>query len=361
MIAAVNFSAGPAALPRPALERARAELLDYEHTGFSIMEHSHRSATYDVVHRRALALVRELLDVPDTHSVFMVQGGASGMFATVPLNFLLPGRSADYVVTGIWSKKALAEAQIIGTARSAGTGEVDGQWARIPSPAELDLSSDAAYAHITTNNTIAGTQWAAHPHTDAPLVADASSDLFSRPFDVGQFAMIYAGAQKNLGPSGVTLGVVRTSWLDEAATSIPRILRFKPHVEAGSLLHTPPTFAVYLVKNVLEWLRAEGGVDAMQSRNATKAALLYDAIDASDGWYSSPVQRDARSQMNVVFRCPTAELDAAFVEASTKAGLIGLKGHRTVGGLRASLYNAVPVEGVERLVELMSDFRRAHC
>ena len=354
----VNFGAGPAGLPRSAVERAQAELLDFDGTGISIMEHSHRSETYGAVHRRTLDLVRSLLDVPESHAVFLVQGGASGMFATVPMNFLPPGRSADYVLTGVWSEKALAEASLIGEARSAGTGRVGDRWVRIPSEDQLDFADDAAYAHITTNNTITGTQWKTHPRTAAPLVADASSDLFSRPFDVGQFGLIYAGAQKNLGPAGVTLGIVNKDWLASASTAIPKIFRFGAHVDAGSVLHTPPTFAVYMVKNVLEWIEAQGGVRGMTKRNASKARMLYGAIDDSSGWYQSAVDPDHRSQMNVVFRCPSEALDAQFLIRAEAAGLIGLKGHRSTGGIRASLYNAVPLSGVERLVELMTTFHR---
>lgn len=354
----VNFGAGPAALPPPALARAQAELLDFQGTGISVMEHSHRSDTYNAVHQQALDLVRSLLKVPERYRVFFMQGGASGMFATVPLNFLTGGHSADYVLTGIWSVKALAEAQKIGRARSAGTGEVDGRWTRIPAPEDLERSPDARYLHITTNNTIAGSQWHQLPETESPLVADASSDLFSGPIDVRRFALIYAGAQKNLGPSGVTLGIVDEAWLEQASTEIPKIFQFSAHVQANSLLHTPPTFAIYLVRNVLEWIRDEGGVEAMAERNAAKARLLYDAIDDSDGWYRAAVEPAHRSKMNVVFRCPTEALDAKLVARAFEAGLIGLKGHRSVGGLRASIYNAVPFDGVQRLVDLLAEFRR---
>ena len=354
----VNFGAGPAGLPAAALERAKAEFLDFENTGISVMEHSHRGATYDAVHQRAIALVRTLLEVPDTHSVFFVQGGASGMFATVPLNFLSGGRHADFIITGIWAQKAFAEAKLVGEARVAADTGADGRWRRVPNADEIRGSSDAAYVHICTNNTIAGVQWPELPTLSAPMVADASSDLFSRPYDVSRFAMMYAGAQKNLGPSGVTLGIVQTDWLATASTTIPKILRFKPHVDANSLLHTPPTFAIYLVKNVLEWMLAEGGVDEMARRNERKADRLYTALDASDGWYTADVEPAHRSRMNVVFRCPTPELDAKFVALSLEAGLIGLKGHRSVGGLRASIYNAVSIEGVDRLIGFMDDFRR---
>lgn len=356
----MNFGAGPAALPKEVLQRAREELIDFEGSGISVMEHSHRSDIYGAVHHRALELVRSLLEVPSSYSIFFVQGGASGMFATVPLNFLPPKRSADYIITGIWSKKALAEAQLVGSARAVADTVEDGCWYSVPSTDTLALDPRAAFAHITTNNTISGVQWPDHPHTEAPLIADASSDLFSRPFEINRFGMIYAGAQKNLGPSGVVLGIVRNELLETASTSIPKIFRFGAHVEAHSLLHTPPTFAIYLVKNVLQWLADQGGVKAIAAQNQAKANLLYSAIDSSDGWYRSRVKVEHRSAMNVVFRCPTEDLEARLLARAQTAGLIGLKGHRTVGGLRASIYNAVPLSGVERLVELMADFRREH-
>lgn len=355
----VNFNAGPAGLPTEVLERAKEELLDYQGTGMSIMEHSHRGKAYDAVHMEAMALTKSLLGVPDTHEVFFVQGGASGMFATVPMNFLLPGKVADYLVTGSWSEKALGEAKLIGEARSAGSGKnADGKYTSIP--ATLDETDGAAYLHVTSNNTIAGTQMHAFPDTKSRLVADMSSDIMSRPLDVSKFGLVYAGAQKNLGPSGVVLGVVEKAWLEEASTKIPKIFRLKTHVDKQSLFHTPPTFAIYLVKNVLEWVRDNGGLEGMKTRNEAKAKALYAAIDGSGGYYASPVDVSARSQMNVVWRLPSEDLEKAFVTEAAAAGLVGLKGHRDVGGIRASIYNAVDQAGVERLVGFMADFKAKH-
>ncbi|MEQ9500764.1 MAG: 3-phosphoserine/phosphohydroxythreonine transaminase [Deltaproteobacteria bacterium] len=350
----VNFNAGPAGLPDAALKRAHEELLDFAGTGMSIMEHSHRGKAYDAVHREAMALVKQLLAVPDTHDVLFLQGGASGMFATIPLNFLGPDQTADYVITGTWSEKALAEAKIVGKTHVAATGAVDGKFTSIPT--ELDLTDGAAYVHITSNNTIAGTQFQTFPTTAAPLIADMSSDIMARPLDVSSFAMIYAGAQKNLGPSGVTLVIAEKALIERGSTTIPKILRYKTHADKESLYHTPPTFAIYLMRNVLAWIDDLGGLDKMAARNEEKAATLYGAIDASDGYYRSPVDVATRSRMNAVWRLPSEELEAKFIAEATESGLVGLKGHRSVGGLRASTYNAVSPEGVGRLVDFMKKF-----
>lgn len=356
----VNFSAGPAGLPTAALERARDELLDYRGCGASIMELSHRGKAYDEVHHEALGLVRTLLDVPDSHDVLFLQGGATGMFGLIPLNFLTDGGSADYVMTGAWSDKALAEANRVGSAREAGHGRVDRAYLRIPGDDELELDPDARYVHYTSNNTIVGSQFTAPPRAAAPLVCDMSSDIMSRPVDVARHALIYAGAQKNLGPSGVVVMIAQRAFLESASERIPHIFRFIEHARKDSLLHTPPTFAIYLVRNVLDWIQQEGGVAAMQRRNYEKADLLYRAIDGSDGFYRCPVESSGRSMMNVVFRLPTPELEARFLAEAEESGLMGLKGHRSVGGLRASIYNAVSVGGVRRLVEHMERFSQAH-
>ncbi len=362
----VNFGAGPAGLPTAALERAHAELLDYQGTGASIMELSHRGRHYDEVHHEALTLVRELLAVPKTHEVLFIQGGASGMFGLVPLNFLPPrrsseaphrsgGRSADYVMTGVWSDKALSEAQLVGSARPAGTGEVDGAYRRIPE--ELDRDPDAAYLHFTSNNTVVGTQFRTFPERlGVPIIADMSSDILSRPLDFSRLDLVYAGAQKNLGPSGVVLVVASRELLDRGSKEIPQIFQLSAHAEKASLLHTPPTFSIYLVRNVLSWIRDEGGVLAMKERAEKRAAMLYAAIDDSGGFYRSPVDREARSFMNVTFRLPTPELEAELLRRAEAERFMGLAGHRSVGGLRASLYNPVSLEGVERFTELMKSF-----
>lgn len=357
----VNFSAGPAGLPTPALERARDELLDYRGAGASIMELSHRGPEYDAVHHEAIARARRLLGVPDSHDVLFLQGGATGMFALVALNFLSEGGSADYVMTGVWSDKALSEARCVGQARVAGTGAVDGVYRRIPAREELDLDPAAAYVHITSNNTVVGTQFRSFPSTgEAPLIADMSSDIMSRPLDIPRFGLIYAGAQKNLGPSGVVLVIADKALLARGSPRIPQIFRFSAHAEKQSLLNTPPTFSIYLVRNVLEWIEDEGGVPEMARRNAEKARLVYEAIDESEGFYRCPVDEDARSVMNVVFRLPSEPLEERFLEAAVEERLVGLRGHRSVGGLRASLYNAVSLDGAGRLVELMRRFRAHH-
>lgn len=355
----VNFNAGPAGLPRIVLEQARAEFLDFAGTGISVMEHSHRGKAYEKVHFAAIQLTKELLGVPDTHAILFLQGGASQCFATVPMNFLLPGQSADYVLTGVWSKKALSEAQLIGKTRVAGTGEVGGQFVRIPSQAELELDPSAAYCHITSNNTIAGTQWHQFPDTGGVrLVADMSSDIMWKKIDVSKFALIYAGAQKNIGPSGVTMVIVDKAWAQAASETIPIIFRFRTHVENDSLYNTPPTFGIYIAKLVLEHLKATGGLDATEQRNREKGRVLYGAIDGSGGFYRCPVEVEARSLMNVVFRLPSEALEERFVKEAEALGMIGLKGHRMVGGCRASTYNAVSVEGVARLADFMGEFAR---
>jgi phosphoserine aminotransferase len=355
-----NFSAGPAGLPLPALEQARDELLDFEGTGMSVMEQSHRDRPYEAVQEEAEALVRELAGVPDSHAVLFLPGGASLQFAMLPMNFLGPGRSADYLMTGVWSEKALAEAELVGRPRVAATTvEEGGRYRRVPRQEELRLDPAAAYVHLTSNNTIWGTQWHAFPDTaGVPLVADMSSDFLWRPVDVSRFHLVYAGAQKNLGPSGVLLALADREWLARGRKDIPRFLRYTTHLEAHSLYNTPPTFAVYLVRNVLRWMKAEGGLVAMERRNREKAALLYGALDALAGFYAAPVERESRSVMNVVFRTPSEALDAAFVQEARAARLMGLKGHRTAGGIRASLYNAVSVEDVAVLVDFLRDFAR---
>jgi phosphoserine aminotransferase len=354
----VNFNAGPAGLPRAALERAQRELLDIEGTGMSIMEHSHREKTYEKIHAEAKNLVRELMNVPDTHDVLLLQGGASGLFAMVPMNFLPKGKVADYVNTGAWSEKAYKEAKLIGEARIAGSGYVSEKPVHIPKQSELDLKKDAAYVHITTNNTIEGTQFRTFPDTaGVPLFADMSSDIMSRPIDTKKFSLIYAGAQKNLGPSGVVLVVIDKALMASGATNIPTIFRFKTHGDNDSLYNTPPTFGIYLMRNVLLWLKEIGGMEAMGKRNKEKADELYSAIDGSNGYYRCPVEVDARSEMNIVFRLPSEELEKKFVAEADAEGLVGLKGHRSVGGIRASCYNAVSVEGVRRLTSMMKTFR----
>ncbi len=323
------------------------------------MEQSHRDADYDAVHRSAVARLRRLLRVPDSHDVLLLQGGASGMFAWVPLNFLVAGRSADYVVAGRWGEKALQEAARIGTARQAGSGKVDGEYRRVPEPDELELDPGAAYLHVTSNNTVVGTQMKTLPMTDVPLVVDASSDILTRELDVARTELVYASAQKNLGPAGVTVVVARRDWMASAREDIPKFLRFQTHADAESLYHTPPTFAVYLLELVLAWTEEQGGLDAMIERTAIKQQLVYDAVDAHPRMFTGTTERDSRSRVNPTFRLPSSDLQEEFLELAEGDGLLGLRGHRSVGGIRASLYNAVDVEHVERLAHFMRTFAAA--
>lgn len=359
MARAMNFNAGPAALPLEALEKAQRELLDFGGTGMSIMEHSHRGKAYEGVHNEAITLLRELASVPDTHQILFLQGGASTQFAQVPMNLLPPGKSADYVVTGAWGKKAFQEAKTIGTVRNAFSGDPEAKPARVPKQAELSLDANAAYVHLTSNETIGGNQFHEFPDTGkVPLVADMSSDILWKPIDVSKFGLIYAGAQKNIGPSGIAVVIVRKDLVEGGRTDIPKIFRYSTHAADNSLYNTPPTFSIYLMRNVLELVKATGGVAAMEKRNREKANLLYAAIDARPDFYKGPVERDARSTMNVVFNLPTEALEAEFVSAAQKQGMVGLKGHRSVGGIRASIYNAVPVEWVRALAEFMNGFHK---
>lgn len=359
MARVMNFNAGPSALPSAALERAQAELLDFNGSGMSVLEHSHRGKVYEAVHKEAVALVRELLAVPDDYEVLFLQGGASQQFAVVPMNLLGAGKSADYVLTGTWAKKAHGEAKIIGTVRVAATTERDSKFPRIPSQGELELDANACYVHITSNNTIAGTQWHTFPDVGAvPLVADMSSDIMWRPTDVSKFGIIYAGAQKNLGPSGVTLVIVRKDLVEGGRKDIPKIFQYRTHAAESSLYNTPPTFGIYLLRNVLAVVKERGGLAAMEEHNRKKAGLVYAAIDGRPDFYRCPVDVDSRSMMNVVFNLPTPELEAEFIAEAQKKGMLGLKGHRSVGGVRASIYNAAEMAWVEALVEFMASFKK---
>ena len=357
----INFNAGPAGLPLAALEAAQQEFLDFQGTGMSIMEHSHRGKDYETVHDEAIALLRELLAIPDGYDVLFLQGGASHQFAMLPMNFLPAGKSADYVISGVWSDKALSEAQLVGKARVAATSAVDGMHTRVPTQGDLDLDAGAAYAHYTTNNTIFGTQFHYVPDVGAvPLVADMSSDILWKPIDVSKFAMIYGGAQKNIGPSGVTVVIAQKDFIATGRADIPKILRYATHSKEKSLYNTAPTFAIYMVRNVLRLLKADGGLVAVEKRNREKAKVLYDALDAGAAYYRAPVQKASRSTMNIVFRLPTEALDAKFVSEAKAAGMVGVKGHRLAGGIRISTYNAVTVDAVRTLVGFMDGFRKAN-
>jgi phosphoserine aminotransferase len=359
MARAHNFNAGPAGLPLSALERAQRELIDFEGTGMSIMEHSHRGKAYEAVHNQAIGLIKELCKVPDGYDVLFMQGGASLQFATVPMNFLPADRSADYVITGGWSEKAYQEAGRVGKVRVAATTEQNKKYTRIPRQEELAIDPAAAYVHITTNNTLFGTQWHYIPEVgNVPLIADMSSDIMWKPFDVSKYAMIYAGAQKNIGPSGVVVVIVKKDLVAAGRTDIPMIFRYSTHAENNSLYNTPPTFGIYLIRNVLAVTKEMGGLEAIERHNRKKGELLYGAIDADPDFFRAPVEKDSRSYMNIVFRLPSEELEKKFVSEATKKGMVGLAGHRSTGGIRVSAYNAVPFESVEFLVSFMTDFRK---
>jgi len=354
-----NFGAGPAALPIDVLERAQAELLDYAGTGMSVLEMSHRSAAFEGIIQKAEADLRALLGAGPDHTVLFLQGGASLQFAMVPANLRAGGASADYVLSGHWSKAALKEAQKAGRARAAGSTEASA-FDRVPSQGELDLDPGASYLHFTSNNTIYGTQWPAPPEPPpgVPLVCDASSDALSRPIDVARYGLVYAGAQKNLGPAGVTLVVIRRDLLERVPGGLPAMLDYRLMAESRSLYNTPPTFAIYVVGLVLDWLKGLGGLAEVAKRNEAKAALLYGAIDGSGGFYRGHAREESRSRMNVTFRLPSEELEKAFLKEAQAQALDGLKGHRSVGGLRASIYNACPPGSVAALADFMGDFRK---
>ena len=325
----------------------------------SVLEISHRSKAFEAILAQTEADLRALGGVPSNYKVLFLQGGASLQFSMVPLNLLTPGATADYIVTGGWSQKAVKEAKRVGAVHIAGSTESE-NFARIPRQDELQLTADAAYVHVTTNNTLYGTQWAGEPNVGGvPLVADTSSDMFSRPIDVAKYGLIYAGAQKNLGPSGVTVVIVREDLLARSGKSLHTMLNYATHAENGSMYNTPPCFGIYLMGLVMKWARAEGGLEAIAARNERKAAALYAEIDRT-GFYRGTAETARRSRMNVTFRLPSEELEAKFVKASTAAGLDGLKGHRSVGGMRASIYNAFPEDGVAALVEFMREFERTN-
>ena len=352
-----NFSAGPAVLPVPVLEEAQRDMLSLPGVGMSVMEISHRSKTFDEIFSRAEAGLRELLGIPDNYHVLFLQGGASLQFSMIPMNFLTPGGSADYVITGSWGKKALKEAKRAGATNVAAT-MADGGFNRVPGNDELKLDPKAAYVHITTNETIEGVEWKHEPEVDTvPLVADASSDILSHPIAVDKYALIYAGAQKNMGPSGVTLVIMRDDLLQRIPEGLHTMLDYRTHVENKSLYNTPNTWGIYIISLVCKWLLEKGGLEAMHRENEKKAQLIYDTIDAT-GFYRGHADHDSRSIMNVTFRLPSEELEKKFTSEATAQGMDGLKGHRSVGGIRASIYNAFPRSGVEALVSFMKEFEK---
>ncbi|MGE5190692.1 MAG: 3-phosphoserine/phosphohydroxythreonine transaminase [Gemmatimonadota bacterium] len=368
----INFNAGPATLPLPALERAQKELIDFAGSGMSVMEHSHRGKEYEAVHDEAIALVRELLGVPASYEVLLLQGGATSLFAEIPMNLLEKGKTAQYLVTGAWGEKALGEAKLVSAmygasvaVQSLGAGEgKEKRYTRVPAPSEVRIDPAAAYLHITSNETIHGVEFnvdssRAFPDTGAvPLVADMSSDFLWRAFDVTKFGLVYAGAQKNIGPSGVVVVVVSKDLVEKGRKDIPKIFQFRTHAENKSLYNTPPTFGVYMVRNVLSWLKDQGGLAKIEQVNRKKAARLYGVIDKTPEFYRSPVEKESRSVMNVVFRLPSEEGEAAFIAEAKKRGMVGLKGHRSVGGIRVSMYNAASYEWIDTLAGFMEEFAR---
>ena len=352
-----NFSAGPAVLPVPVLEEAQRDMLSLPGVGMSVMEISHRSKTFDEIIGQADKSLRELLDIPSNYQILFLQGGASLQFSMVPMNFLPADGSADYVITGSWGKKSLKEAKRVGAVNVAAT-MADGGFTRVPAQDEINLNPGASYVHITTNETIEGVEWKQEPEVgDVPLIADASSDILSHRIPFEKYAMIYAGAQKNMGPSGVTLAIVRDDLLQRIPEGLHTMLDYRTHAENKSLYNTPNTWGIYILNLVCKWLKAKGGLAVMERENEEKAKLLYDAIDSSD-FYRGHADADARSIMNVTFRLPSEELEKKFAAEATAQGLDGLKGHRSVGGIRASIYNAFPRQGVEALVTFMKEFEK---
>ena len=350
-----NFSAGPAVLPEEVLKKAAQEMLDYKGSGISVMEMSHRGKEFKEIIESAEMNLRELMNIPENYKVLFLQGGASLQFAMVPLNLMRKSKKADFVHTGQWTKKAIAEAKKFGEVNIVVTSEQD-NFTYIPKLDPKTFSKDADYFHIATNNTIYGTAYKEIPETgNVPLVADMSSNILSEPIDVSKFGLIFAGAQKNIGPAGVTIVIIRDDLVGEAAKNVPTLLDYKIHVDNGSLYNTPPCYAIYIAGLVFEWLKQNGGLETMQKRNKEKAQILYDYLDRST-LFSNPVQKTSRSIMNVPFVTGNEELDAKFIEEASKCGLKSLKGHRTIGGMRASIYNAMPIEGVKALVSFMKEF-----
>ena len=350
-----NFGAGPSTLPTSVLEIAQRELLDYRDSGISIMEASHRSKLYDEVHQSAIDLIKKLYKLPKDFEVLFLQGGASLQFAMVPMNLYFGGK-VEFANTGAWSKKAIKEAEIQGVNFNIIASSEESNFDHIP---EVNFSDDCDYCYITSNNTIYGTQYKEYPSTKSPLVVDASSDIFSYMVDWDKVDLLFAGAQKNAGPAGVTIVIIRKNLLDRVKDNVPTMLKYKTHAQANSLYNTPPTFGIYMVNLVMKWLDEQGGIEAIEKKNQEKAKLLYDAIDNSNGFYIGHARKDSRSLMNVSFNIKDKDgnLEAKLLAESEKRGMIGLKGHRSVGGLRASIYNAMPKEGVEALVELMQEFQ----
>lgn len=355
-----NFGAGPGVLPEPVLKAAQRDIWNVAGSGIGIMEHSHRGKVFDAVIADAERQCRDLAGISDDYHVLFLQGGASMQFSMVPMNLLPKGGTADYLVTGVWAEKAVKEAKHFGTVHEAVSSK-DRKHLYIPRAEAIRYSAAPAYVHLTTNNTIYGTQWRSEPAPPAgvPLVADTSSDMYSRPIDVSRYGLIYAGAQKNLGPSGVVLVIIRKDLVGRAPAELPTMLQYRTHAEAKSLYNTPPTFGIYVMGEVFKWISGSGGLAAMAERNEQKAGLIYEFLDQSS-FFHGTVDADSRSRMNVCFRGPSEEAEARFISEAKAAGLEGLKGHRSAGGMRASIYNAMPIEGCRALVEFMQKFERAN-
>ncbi|MBY0123073.1 3-phosphoserine/phosphohydroxythreonine transaminase [Bacillus sp. S/N-304-OC-R1] len=354
---ALNFNAGPAALPLSVLKEAEKNWLDYNGSGMAVMELSHRSKEYEAIHQKAQDLLRSILSIPDSYDVLFLQGGASLQFTMIPMNLLSEGKSGNYVLSGVWSEKALKEAEKIGQTYIVSSSKEE-NYRSIPVFNEDMLSKDAAYLHITSNNTIYGTQWSHFPSNGkVPLIADMSSDILSKNINIENFDLIYAGAQKNLGPSGVTVVIIKKDLLAKSKSSLPTMLNYNTFAKNNSLYNTPPTLAIYLLKLVLEWVEGEGGLSVIEKRNEEKAKILYDCIDESNGFYIGHSEKDSRSNMNVTFNLKDEETSKQFLAQAKEAGFVGLNGHRSVGGCRASIYNAIPVEQIEQLAAFMKAFR----
>ncbi len=353
-----NFSAGPALLPEAVLAEAKENLLSLGDTGVGVMEHSHRGPAFQKVYHETIANCRALANIPDEYSILFLAGGASTQFYSIPMNFLSEGVTADYINTGTWSKKAIAEAKRFGHVHVAATSE-DNNFNYIPE--EISYSDSPRYVHFTSNNTIVGTQFKTEPivPVGTPLLCDASSDIFSRPIDITKYAMLYAGAQKNLGPSGLALIIIRNDFAQQASTNIPTMLQYVKQIEQGSMFNTPPTFGIYIMGLVFKWLQDQGGLSAMEERNQQKANQLYEVLDKSH-LFQTTTDANSRSLMNITFKTGNDDLDKKFLEVAESAQMSGLKGHRSVGGMRASIYNAFPIEGVHRLIEVIQEFESKH-
>ena len=355
-----NFNPGPATLPLEVLKEAQAEFLDFDSTGMSIIEISHRSKAYEKVHNQAKADILELMNLGDDYDVLFIQGGASMQFAMIPMNFATKDKPGSYVLSGTFSSNAYKEAATLGLGEVAASTKEE-NFRRVPRQDELNINPNAAYLHVCYNNTIYGTEFHYVPETGSvPLFADMSSDMLSRPVDFKRFSLIYAGVQKNLGPAGVVIVVARKSFIEHSLETLPTMLRYDTFYKKNSLYNTPPAFSIYIVGKVAAWIKACGGLDEMARRNSIKAKLLYDAIDSSDGFYRGHADKDSRSFMNVTFRLPSEDLEKKFVAEALEKNLSGVKGHRSVGGMRASIYNAMPIEGAEALADFMNHFRKTN-